>query len=178
MRMASLFGRTVMRPPGGAAATARSVRHTLHRLHADCGGVTAVEFALVAPVLLGLMLGAIEFGRVAYTQGVVSFAAEEATRYAMVNYDIDESDVRNLAQACLLGVDPNRIDAIVVTGPVDPVDNTRAISVEVTYNFEFLLPYLPEGIIRLAGRSRGFLIPPPLGAAPAITGTAIGCGRG
>ena len=77
-----------------------------------------------------------------------------------------------------MGINPDRINAIVVTGPVDPTDNTRAISIEVSYNFEFLLPYLPDGIIELVGRSRGFLIPPPLGAAPAVTGTALGCGRG
>ena len=151
-------------------------RH-LRRLAGDRGGVTAVEFALIAPVLFGLVIGVIELGRAAYTQGVVSFAAEEATRYAMVNYDVDEDDVRQLAQDCLLAVDPARINTIVVTGPVDPADNTRAISVEVSYNFEFLLPYMPEGIIQLVGRSRGFLIPPPLGAMPAVTGTAIGCGR-
>lgn len=144
----------------------------------DERGISAVEFAFIAPVLLGLLFGIIEFGRVAYTQGVVSFAAEEATRYAVVNYAITEEEVRQLAEDCLLGIDPDRIDAIVVTGPVDPVDNTRAISVEVNYNFEWLLPYLPDGIVTLVGSSRGFLIPPPLGAAPTVTGTALGCGRG
>jgi hypothetical protein len=156
----------------------QTMRCELRRLAGDAGGVSAVEFALVAPVLLGFLFGVIEFGRVAYTQGVVSFAAEEATRHAVVNYAIDEGEVRNLAQACLLGIDRNRIEAIVVTGPVDPVDNTRAISVEIRYAFEFLLPFLPGDVIPITGRSRGFLIPPPLGAAPAVTGTAVGCGRG
>ena len=156
----------------------RAACATLRGLAADCRGVSAVEFALLAPVLLSMMFGVIEFGRVAYTQGVVSFAAEEATRYAVVNYAIDESEVRDVAQACLLGIDPARINAIIVTGPVDPDDNTRTISVEVSYTFEFLLPFLPEGAIPISGRSRGFLIPPPLGAAPTVTGTAIGCGRG
>jgi len=58
------------------------------------------------------------------------------------------------------------------------VDNTRTISVEVSYSFEFLLPFLPSGAIPISGTSRGFLIPPPLGAAPAVTGSPIGCGRG
>jgi Flp pilus assembly protein TadG len=156
----------------------RAACATLRGLAADCRGVSAVEFALLAPVLLSMMFGVVEFGRVAYTQAVVSFAAEEATRYAVVNYAIDESEVRDVAQACLLGIDPARINAIIVTGPVDPSDNTRTISVKVSYTFEFLLPFLPEGAIPISGRSRGFLIPPPLGAAPTVTGTAIGCGRG
>lgn len=150
----------------------------LRQLVDDCRGVSAVEFALLAPAFLGMVIGVIELGRAAYTQGVVSFAAEEATRHAVVNYAISEQEVRNLTEDCLLGIDPSRIDAIVVTGPINPADNTRTISVEVSYNFEFLLPFMPATAIPISGTSRGFLIPPPLGAAPAITGTPIGCGRG
>lgn len=162
----------------GASAWARAAPATLRRLIADRRGVSAVEFALIAPVFLAMTMGVIEFGRAAYTQGVISFAAEEATRYAVVNYSITEDEIRDLAEACLLGIDPSRINAIVAKGPVDPVDNTRTISVEISYNFEFLLPYLPADVITISGTSQGFLIPPPLGAAPTVTGTAIGCGRG
>ena len=178
MQMTRLFHRKPAPLRPASAAGARSVWALPRRLAADRSGVTAVEFALMAPVLFALLFGTIEFGRVAYTQGVVSFAAEEATRYAVVNYAISEDEVRDVARACLLGINPDRIQAVVVTGPIDPVDNTRAISVQVSYNFEFLLPFLPDGIISLVGTSRGFLIPPPLGAAPAVTGTALGCGRG
>ena len=150
----------------------------LRRLVRDCRGVSAVEFALITPVFFGMVFGVIEFGRVAYTQGVVSFAAEEATRHAVVNYSITEDEVRDLTQDCLLGIDPSRIDAIVVTGPINPADNTRTISVEVSYNFQFMLPIMPESVIPISGKSRGFLIPPPLGAAPPVTGSAVGCGRG
>ena len=75
------------------------------------------------------------------------------------------------------GIDPDRINAIVVTGPIDPVDNTRTISVEVSYDFQFSLPMMPESVIPITGTSRGFLIPPPLGAAPVVTGAPVGCGR-
>ncbi len=151
--------------------------NSLRRLWRDCSAVSALEFALLAPVFLGLVIGAIEMGRAAYTQGVVSFAAEEATRYAVVNYAISEDEVRSLTADCLLGIDPDRINAIVVTGPIDPVDNTRTISVEVRYDFQFSLPMMPETVIPITGTSRGFLIPPPLGAAPAVTGAPVGCGR-
>ena len=149
----------------------------LRRLIDDCRGVSAVEFALMAPVFLGMVIGVMELGRAAYTQGVVSFAAEEATRHAVVNYAITEDEVRDLTEDCLLGIDPSRINAIVVTGPINPADNTRTISVEVSYDFQFLLPLMPDGVIPISGSSRGFLIPPPLGAAPTVTGAPIGCGR-
>lgn len=160
----------------GALTPAGALRG-LRRLRDDCRGVSVVEFALLAPVFLGMVIGVIELGRAAYTQGVVSFAAEEATRYAVVNYAISEDEVRDLTESCLLGIDPSRINAIVVTGPINPADNTRTISVEVSYDFQFLLPLMPDGVIPITGASRGFLIPPPLGAGPTITGSPIGCGR-
>ncbi len=167
---------------GAAAWSARRgatwLARRLRRLAVDRSGLSAVEFALLAPVFLGMVLGVIEIGRAAYTQGVVSFAAQEATRYAVVNYAISEDQVRDLTEDCLLGIDRGRINAIVVTGPINPVDNTRTISVEVSYNFAFLLPFLPAGTIPISGTSRGFLIPPPLGAAPTVTGSPLGCGRG
>ncbi len=162
---------------GNPGVLRRRLLRVWRRLGKDCAGLTAVEFALMAPVFLTLFFGAIELGRAAYTQGVVTFAAEEATRYAVVNYNISEAEVVALTEDCLLGVNRDRINAIVVTGPIDPVDNTRTISVEVSYNFEFLLPFLPADTVTISGNSRGFLIPPPLGVAPAVTGSAIGCGR-
>jgi hypothetical protein len=162
---------------GNLKALCRRFQSAWRHVAGDCAGLTAVEFGLMAPVFLALLFGAIELGRAAYTQGVVSFAAEEATRYAVVNYNISETEVRDLTEDCLMGINRDRINAIVVTGPIDPVDNTRTISVEVSYNFEFLMPFLPDDTITITGASRGFLIPPPLGAAPTVTGSPIGCGR-
>ncbi len=164
-------------PLGNLRALCRRLPCAWRRVAGDCEGLTAVEFALMAPVFLTLFFGVIELGRAAYTQGVVTFAAEEATRYAVVNYNISETEVRDLTEDCLLGVNRDRINAIVVTGPIDPADNTRTISVEVSYDFQFLMPFLPDDSVTISGTSRGFLIPPPLGAAPTVTGSAIGCGR-
>ncbi len=48
-------------------------------------GVTAVEFALAASVFLTLLLGVIELGRFSFTQAMLFYAAEEGTRWAVVN---------------------------------------------------------------------------------------------
>src|SRR3546814_16235760 len=117
----------------------RSACATLRRLIADGRGVSAVEFALLAPVFLGLFFGVVEFVRVAYTQGVVSFAAEEAPRYALVTSSIDETAVRHLAQACLLGIHPPRSLAIIVHAPVDPVANPHTLTPTVSSSF-YLTP--------------------------------------
>ncbi len=48
-------------------------------------GATAIEFALVAPVLFLTLFGAIEFGRLMWTQSALHYAVEQAARCASVN---------------------------------------------------------------------------------------------
>lgn len=47
-------------------------------------GAAAVETALLLPVLLLLLLGVIEFGRLAWTRTALNFAVQEAARCAAV----------------------------------------------------------------------------------------------
>lgn len=47
-------------------------------------GATAVEFALVAPVLFLIIFGGVEFGELLWTQSALHFAVQEAARCASV----------------------------------------------------------------------------------------------
>ena len=51
----------------------------------DESGANAVEFALVAPLLIGLLFGIFEFGQAIWTQGVLEYAVEQAARCASIN---------------------------------------------------------------------------------------------
>lgn len=57
----------------------------LARLGADEQGSNAVEFALVAPLLIGLLFGIFEFGQAVWTQGILDYAVEQASRCASIN---------------------------------------------------------------------------------------------
>lgn len=48
-------------------------------------GATAVEYAIVLPVLLMFLLGLIDFGRFLWVQGVLDHAVESAARCAGIN---------------------------------------------------------------------------------------------
>lgn len=135
----------------------------LKRLRRDTGGASAVEFALTFPVYIGTIMFFVEMCRLAYTQGVIIHAAEEATRYALVHYDATISDVEDEARKALLGLDPSYLTAILVTAPVDPADQTKLVTVQVRYRFTPILPYgkLMGGTqadsFHLSGESRGFI---------------------
>ncbi|MFA9200717.1 MAG: TadE/TadG family type IV pilus assembly protein [Cypionkella sp.] len=55
-------------------------RPALTRLPADAAGVTIVEFALVAPVFLLMLMGMLDFGQMIYGKTILSGAVEAAAR--------------------------------------------------------------------------------------------------
>lgn len=64
----------------------------IKRLKDDDHGVTAVEFALVTPVFLMLLLGAFEFGQAVYIRGVLQGAVQDAGRDAGLESGVSTVD--------------------------------------------------------------------------------------
>jgi Flp pilus assembly protein TadG len=69
-------------------------------------GQSLVEFALVFPLLILMLLGLFDFGRAIYAYNTVSNAAREAARVAIVNPDVPAIRAEAVSQAIALGVDP------------------------------------------------------------------------
>lgn len=64
---------------------ARNPVAKLRALAAAREGATAVEFAIVGPVLLLLLFGIIETGRGLWTQNALNYAVEQAARCAAID---------------------------------------------------------------------------------------------
>ncbi len=143
----------------------KSIRNTpsrfieaFRRLTRDSGGALAVEFALTAPIVLTAMFGTIELGRLGFTQAALQHAAEEATRYAIVREgQITSDDIEAFAATKLTGVFDREAAVVTAAAPIDPVTGTSLLSVQVNYQFQFILPFLPEDGIQLSGNSSGFI---------------------
>ena len=58
-------------------------------------GASAVEFALILPLLIVLTFGIIEFGLLMYNQQVLTNAAREGARYGIVQTDPTDAAVTN-----------------------------------------------------------------------------------
>jgi Flp pilus assembly protein TadG len=127
-----------------------------------------VEFAIGLPVFLALLFGVMEGGRAIFTQAVLFYAAEEATRWAIVNgQDTEggetlvqyEARIETYARDQLILISPDQTSTAAATAPTNPVDNTRTISVTLTYNYQLLLPYVGSatGPIQMSATSSGFL---------------------
>ena len=78
-------------PPAIATARARaelwlaSLSGPLGRAGRDASGATAIEFALVSPIVIALILGAIQVGVIFFAQAELENAAEQAARIVYTN---------------------------------------------------------------------------------------------
>jgi len=59
---------------------AQCVSATARKLRSDKRGVTTIEFALVAPVFLMVIVGCLDLGQMVYAKGVLDGAVEKAAR--------------------------------------------------------------------------------------------------
>ncbi|HEY8573926.1 TadE family protein [Phenylobacterium sp.] len=71
----------------------------IRRLARDIEGATAVEFGLVLPVFVAMMLGLLSVGMLAFSVNSLQFAAEDAARCAAVKTTVctDASTTRAYA---------------------------------------------------------------------------------
>ena len=112
----------------GAAQYVRRV--DLRRLRRR--GAVAVEFAMVAPLLLGVVVGLTELARIYSVQNALESAAREGARFAAIDRSgmLHEgvtanaklvSDVKSILAS--VGIDPNKVEVNVVkAGSDQPFD--------------------------------------------------------
>ncbi len=104
-------------------------------------GAAVVEFAIVAPVLLLLILGMIEYGRLVMVQQVITNATREGARQAVLD-GATTSGVRTIVNDFLAA---SRVSGAVVTVTPDP-PNTAAfgdpvsVAVQVPFSEVSWLP--------------------------------------
>ena len=122
----------------------------------DSQASSVIEFAIIAPILVSFTMGIIEFSRYAYTQSALDFAAEEATRFAIVNGGTaSNTDILNRASDAMLFLDSN-LSAICVLSPTDTVANTSTVSITISYTYNPIFPLVLD-TMTLEGTSSGYI---------------------
>lgn len=123
-------------------------------------GASAVEFALILPLLAVITFGIIEFGVYLYNQQVITNASREGARAGIVASiprlpdqglapSID-AVVQNYCQSHLITFGAQNIPVTTVTGYSANASFGTNLTVEVTYNYSFLaIPNFIPGISRL-----------------------------
>jgi Flp pilus assembly protein TadG len=103
-----------------------------HR-HGRDRGATAVEFALLFPLLMLIVFGTIDFGRALNAQITLTQAAREGVRLDALG----EPNVGARTQAAATGLSP--VNVVATACPVGAAPTADAV-VSVTYQFSFITP--------------------------------------
>jgi len=101
--------------------------------HRDDRGAAAVEFALVLPILLVLVLGIVQFG-ITFSQWLeMEHAAREGARWGSIGYAVP--DIRAKVRASAPGLNPPLTDEQIAITPADPLNASgEPITVAITYD--------------------------------------------
>jgi len=118
-------------------------------------GVAAIEFAVVLPILMLLLLGAADFGRCFYTSVAITNTARAGAEYGSMHpFDSSTQGTwqTGVRQAAVdeLGAsnsfDPGRL--VVTATSITESGGARRVSVQAAYPFNTILhwPYIPASI--------------------------------
>jgi len=92
-----------------------TLRSPLRRLARDCRGATILEFALIAPVLLAMLLGIALLGIVFYAEAGLRSTVEDAARYATIWPRPTQTQIAARMASKQFGMDPANIVAPTIT---------------------------------------------------------------
>jgi len=114
----------------------------LRQFLSDDAGATIVEFALVAPTVLLLLIACLDFARVGKAYVIVANASREGARYASAQpRQVPDADIANVVLRYVAPLDTTALTVHATYGPRDSqwsngTPAPRAVTVRVTYSIE------------------------------------------
>jgi Flp pilus assembly protein TadG len=126
----------------------------------DQNGATAVEFAIILPLLVLLLFGIIEISLLLYNKQVITNATREGVRLGVIvrapeRYSDDDirEEIKNYAQNHLVTFGSDTLDDGHINIPGRCLTFGCDLEVEVTYDYEFLVLKNLLGTITLKATS-------------------------
>lgn len=101
-------------------------------------GQAMVEMALVLPILILLLFGIIEFGRIMGSYMVINNLAREGVRYGVVGHDDDQ--IRQLVMDDHTWLNENELNVTVTPDYADRVKG-ESLQVQVSYDIDLITPF-------------------------------------
>lgn len=115
----------------------------LKRLLRDEDGSPAVEFAIIAPLLVLLTAGMIDIGKLGLASSTLYLTVDEGARYAAVHaagslLEKTPAEMEAYARQQIIGIEDNKVTIDYVWAP-DPAVSGGTVKVTATYNVSLLL---------------------------------------
>lgn len=141
------------------------------RLLRNSQGATAIEFAIVAPVLFLIIFGTLEFALIMHVSSVVEHAVHEGARFGITGNDYDNVSGQDMDRTAFIRYaieqrighwlfEPemltintrvlNSIQGITLDGTIDENkgygNGDQTVIYKVTYRWQILTPFLREAL--------------------------------
>lgn len=119
----------------------------LRRLRRNERGSVAVEFALVGPLLIGMLMGVLQIGIGMQNYNALRGVSADVARYAVINYQTGnrlntsqlEEYATGLATAAPYGLNHDRFMTQISVAPTQRVTGATELTVRLTYNIPTFL---------------------------------------
>lgn len=113
-----------------------------HRFRKTEQGQAMVEMALVLPILILIVFGIIEFGRIFNAKLIVTNASREGARYASVNGNaVTDTQITNVIKNYTPSLEPTKVDPRVSLGQSQRIRGA-AVTVTVYYPVQIVAPVI------------------------------------
>lgn len=113
--------------------------HPFRKYLSDCRGAAALEFALIVPVLIAMLLGIAMLGILFLAQAGLRSAVEDAARYATIWPKPSQAQIQTRITARRFGMDPANIVAPTVIFTTSSTPNYVTISMGYNITINYLL---------------------------------------
>lgn len=113
----------------------------LHKLLKRKQGQALVEMALILPILLMLIFGCIEFGRIFGAYLLVNNLARDGVRYGVVGYN--DSEIRNVVMQNRMWLKQEQL-TVNISPSFDDRVKGEALTVSVDYAVNLVAPFIGE----------------------------------
>ena len=114
----------------------------------DCTrGAAAVEFAIISMVLIGLVVGTIDFGRTLYVKNQISALADKAVRKVLIDPSVSTSTLESELRDEFYAGDPDQLSVDVDSETVDGI-SYRVVT--VGFPMTLFIPGLSSEAISLS----------------------------
>lgn len=110
------------------------------KLFGDQAGSTALEFAVVLPLLAVIFAGLAQFAWTQHCASSLRFALSTASRALMLNPSLSQSDLQSMVKNRLAHADPN----VTVALAIETTPSGRVATLDGAYDRSIMLPLLPS----------------------------------
>lgn len=153
---------------------ARFTKLFASRMPHDERGSVLVEFALLAPLFLGMLIGVVQIGLQIQNANAVRNLASDGARFAVVQYQLNresqsdtlETWIRSRGVGKRYSLATDRLTIAVTSVSTSRITGTKEMQIQITYDAPEYLTMLSGNLLQLSYTRPVFLLQ---AAAPAAT---------